>query len=154
MARFAPALPLIGGGVTRFQPVFAGDVAEAIVTLINKGRQPSRVFELGGPDVLTFRELLEYVLSTVQRKRPLISIPFGAAGTLGRVLGILPKPALTADQVALLRSDNVVSEEAEAEGRSLKGLGVAANSFRTVVPTYLYRFRAAGQFTAPSSMPE
>ncbi len=154
MARFAPALPLIGGGVTKFQPVFVGDVADAIATLIDRGPQTSRIYELGGTEIISFRDLLTYVLATVQRKRLLVPLPWPVARAVASVLGLLPKPLLTSDQVELLKSDNVVSAAADSEGRNLAGLGVRPNSFRTVVPTYLYRYRAAGQFTAPSGMPE
>jgi uncharacterized protein YbjT (DUF2867 family) len=154
MARFSPALPLIGGGATTFQPVFVGDVAEAMATLIDRGAAPSRVYELGGDEKISFRGILEYILEVTQRKRLLLPLPWPVAKTIANIMGFLPKAPLTADQVALLRSDNVVSDAAVTEERTLEGLGVRPNSFRTVVPGYLYRYRAAGQFTAPSGMPE
>ncbi len=154
MARFSPALPLIGGGTTKFQPVFVGDVAEAIATLIDRSAAPSRIYELGGPETITFRKLLEYVLDVAQRKRLLLPLPWPFAKVVAGIAGLLPKPPLTSDQVELLKTDNVVSSTANVERRTLDGLGVKPNSFRTVVPSYLYRYRAAGQFTAPSGMPE
>ncbi len=146
MARFSPALPLIGGQ-TKFQPVFVGDVAEAIATLIDSGVADAKTYELGGPAVKSFKELLNYVLEVTMRSRVLLPLPFPLASLMGSIAGILPKPALTSDQVELLKHDNVVSAIAEIEGRTLKGLGIAARSIESVVPSYLYRYRKAGQFT-------
>ena len=154
MARFAPALPLIGGGETKFQPVFVGDVAEAISRLIDRGVADGKAYELGGPEVTSFKSLLEYVLATVQRKRLLVPLPWPVATAMGAILGLLPKPLLTRDQVELLKTDNVVSASAVDSGRSFAGLGIAPRSFESVVPGYLYRFRKAGQFTSPSGIPE
>lgn len=146
LARILPALPLIGGGATRFQPVFAGDVGEAAALALEGRATPGAVYELGGPEVKTFREILEYILKETNRRRPLIPIPFPLAEIQGRILGLLPNPLLTLDQVLMLKSDNVVSEAAWAEGRTLEGLGIAPDSIEAVVPSYLYRFRPAGQF--------
>jgi uncharacterized protein YbjT (DUF2867 family) len=107
---------------------------------------PGAVYELGGPDVKSFREILEFILAATNRSRPLVSIPFPLAELQGRILGLLPKPPLTRDQVLLLKSDNVVSEAATREGRTLEGLGITPDSIEAVVPSYLYRFRPAGQF--------
>ncbi|MDE2384139.1 MAG: complex I NDUFA9 subunit family protein [Alphaproteobacteria bacterium] len=150
MARFSPALPLIGGD-TRFQPVFVGDVAEAAATLVDRGVADGKTYELGGPEVKTFREILQFVLATTCRKRLLLPIPFGAAKLLATVLGVLPKAPITADQVEVLKSDNVVSAKAQAEGRTLQAFGIAPRSYEAVVPSYLYRYRKAGQFTAPNA---
>jgi NADH dehydrogenase len=153
LARIAPALPLVGGGHTRFQPVFAGDVAAAIVAAIDRPQTGGSIYELGGLEVMTFKALMEFVLATIERRRLLVPIPFGLARTmayvlqLSSVLGVAPM--LTQDQVELLRGDNVVSAEAEAAGRTLAGLGVEPVSFRAVVPTYLWRFRKSGQFKTP-----
>ena len=146
MARLSPALPLIGGQ-TKFQPVFVGDVAEAIVTLIDRGVADGKTYELGGPEVKSFKALLNYVLEVTMRSRVLLPLPFPIASLIGTIAGILPNPALTSDQVELLKHDNVVSPAAEAEGRTLKGLGIAPHSIESVVPSYLYRYRKAGQFT-------
>ncbi|MDE2445225.1 MAG: complex I NDUFA9 subunit family protein [Alphaproteobacteria bacterium] len=154
MARFSPVLPLIGGGETKFQPVFVGDVAEAIATLVDRGVADGKVYELGGPEVMSFKQILQYVLETVQRKRLLLPIPFGVASLMGIIAGLLPNPALTADQVELLKSDNLVDAKAQTEGRTLAGLGIAARSVETIVPSYLYRFRKAGQFSLPNVKPE
>ena len=146
MTRFSPALPLIGGE-TKMQPVFVGDVAEAIATLIDRGVADGTTYELGGPEVKSFKELLNYVLEVTMRKRILLPLPFPVASLMGTIAGLLPNPALTSDQVELLRHDNVVSAAADTEGRTLKGLGITARSIEAVVPSYLYRYRKAGQFT-------
>ena len=154
MARFSPFLPLIGGGETRFQPVFAGDVAEAVACLVDRGEANGQTYELGGPETLSFRQLMQFTLDTIGRKRALLTLPWGAAKLQAAVLGLLPNPPLTSDQVELLRTDNVVSEAARSEGRTLEGLGVTPRGIEGIVPGYLYRYRKAGQFTAPKGMPE
>jgi len=154
LARFAPALPLIGGGATKFAPVFVGDVAEAVARLVDRGEADGKTYELGGPEVLTFKQLMQFTLNTIERRRLLIPVPWSVARLQGLVLGLLPKPLLTADQVELLKSDNVVSEAAQREKRTLDGLGIAAQGIEGIVPGYLYRFRKAGQFTAPRGIPE
>jgi uncharacterized protein YbjT (DUF2867 family) len=152
MARFSPALPLIGGGTTRFQPVYCGDVAEAFARLIDAGIASGTTFELGGPEILTFKQLLEFTLATVGRKRLLIPMPWTLAKMKASVLGLLPKPLLTLDQVELLKHDNVVSEDAKREGRTLEGLGITPRSIESIVPSYLFRYRKAGQFTSPGNL--
>jgi uncharacterized protein YbjT (DUF2867 family) len=154
MTRFSPMLPLFGGGATRIQPVFVGDVAEAMATLIDRGEASGKTYELGGPVIATLRELMQFTLDTVQRRRLLLPIPWGIAHILGSFAGLLPKPPITADQVELLKTDNVVSAAAVAEGRDLRGLGITPRSFEAIVPTYLFRFRKEGQFTVPSGTPK
>jgi NADH dehydrogenase len=152
LARVFPAFPLFGGGHTRFQPVFAGDVARAIADAV-EGKVPGgKVYELGGPEVKTFRECLELMLATIERRRLLIPVPWGIAAAMGQVLQYLPNPLLTRDQVRQLKIDNVVSEEARGERRTLKGLGINATSLEAVLPSYLYRFRARGQFERHSTV--
>jgi uncharacterized protein YbjT (DUF2867 family) len=146
LARMSPALPLIGGGHTLFQPVFAGDVADAVAKAVAGEAKPGEIYELGGPIVFTFRALMEYVLATIERRRVLVPLPFGLAKLQAAFLELLPKPLLTRDQVELLRYDNVVSEAAHREGRTLEGLGVVPRSAEAIVPSYLWRFRKAGQF--------
>ncbi|HKD31595.1 MAG TPA: complex I NDUFA9 subunit family protein [Xanthobacteraceae bacterium] len=154
IARLSPALPLVGGGHTRFQPAFAGDVAEAIAKAVEGAARPGAIYELGGPDVFTFRELMEFVLATIERRRLLVPLPFGIAKLQAAVfemasklpLRFLSKPLLTRDQVELLRYDNVVSDAARDDGRTLDGLGISPQSVAAIVPTYLWRFRKAGQF--------
>jgi uncharacterized protein YbjT (DUF2867 family) len=154
MARFAPALPLIGGGKTMFQPVFVGDIAEAVGVLLDRGLADGKTYELGGPEKQSFKQILQFILATVQRKRLLLPVPFGIASLLGAVAGLLPKPALTMDQVESLKTDNVVSDKATKEGRTLQGLGITPRDAASIVPSYLYRFRKAGQFTIVSGAPE
>ena len=146
MAQLSPVLPLIGGGGTKFQPVYVGNVAEAVAVAIDGGAKPGAIYELGGPEVATFRQCLERMLEETGRKRVLVPVPFGVAKLMGKVMGLLPKPLLTADQVRMLQTDTIVSEAAEADGRTLAGLGVAATAMDVILPTYLVRFREHGQF--------
>lgn len=146
MARMLPALPLVGGGETKFQPVFAGDVAEAIAQIVEGKAKPGTIFEIGGAEVLTFKEILEYVLKVTERRRLLVPVPFALAKLKAAFLQLMPKPLLTPDQVELLKSDNVVSAQAKAEGRTLAAFGVEPTAIESIVPTYLWRFRKTGQF--------
>jgi len=155
LARMLPVLPLIGGGETKFQPVFVGDVAEAVARAVDGAVAGGKVYELGGPEVKSFRELMAYVCQVIGRKRALASLPFPVARIQARVFealdtltfGLLPDELkLTRDQVTLLESDNIVSDAAAAEGRTLEGLGITPTSIEAVVPSYLWRFRKTGQF--------
>jgi NADH dehydrogenase len=146
LARFSPALPLIGGGLTRFQPAFVGDVATAVANAVDGKARPGIVYELGGPDVRTFKELMQFVLATIERKRLLVPLPFFLAKLQATFLQYLPTPLLTPDQVELLRTDNVVSQSAESDGRTLRGLGIEPEPIEAIVPSYLWRFRKTGQF--------
>jgi len=154
LSRLAPALPLIGGGQTKFTPLFVGDLAEAIARLIDRGEASGQTYELGGPEVFTFKQLMEFTLETIGRKRLLVPVPWPIAKVMGTVMGLLPFAPLTADQVELLKTDNVVSEAAGREGRDLAGLGITGHSIQGIVPSYLYRYRKAGQFTVPKGIPE
>jgi uncharacterized protein YbjT (DUF2867 family) len=154
LSRLAPALPLIGGGHTKFTPLFAGDLAEAIATLVDRGDASGQTLELGGPEVFTFKQLMEFTLATIGRKRLLVPVPWIIAKIMGTVMGYLPGAPLTADQVKLLKTDNVVSEAATREGRDLASLGITAQGIQGIVPSYLYSYRKAGQFTAPKGIPE
>jgi uncharacterized protein YbjT (DUF2867 family) len=145
MARMSPALPLIGGGRTRFQPVFVGDVARAIALAVS-GEAKAGAYELGGPEVMTFREILEYVLNETDRDRILLNLPFGVAKAQAKILQLLPNAPLTVDQVTMLETDNVVSQDARDAGRTLSGLGIEPTSVSAIVPSYLWRFRRTGQF--------
>lgn len=146
MARFAPALPLIGGGQTKMQPVYVGDVAQAALAALEGRARPGTTYELGGPEVKSFKALLEYILAVTNRSRLPLNLPFGIAKFLGSILECLPGKLLTVDQVTMLEKDNVVSAPAKAEGRTLEGLGIDPTSIEAVVPTYLYAFRPQGQF--------
>jgi len=146
MARFSPALPLVGGGRTLFQPVFAGDVASAVVAAIEDRAQYGATYELGGPEVRSFKELMQFVLATIGRRRLLLPIPFALARLQASFLQLMPKPLLTPDQVKLLRSDVIVSEQAQREGHTIEALGIDPLAMAAVVPSYLWRFRRSGQF--------
>lgn len=146
LARFTPVLPLIGGGETKFQPVFVGDVADAAKAALNGLAKPGATYELGGPETRSFKALLEYILTVTGRKRMLVPLPFPIARMQASVLELLPGKLLTVDQVKLLETDNVVSAAAEAEGRTLAGLGIQPSTYEAIVPTYLYAFREHGQF--------
>lgn len=152
MARFSPALPLIGGGETKFQPVFVGDVAEAVAKAVDGEAQAGATYELGGPQVKSFRECLELMLEIIGRKRLLLPVPFGVARMAGRFLQHVPGAPLTVDQVRLLEHDNVVSAAAAAAGLTLDGLGLQADSMAAILPSYLWRFREHGQFDAHPSV--
>jgi NADH dehydrogenase len=150
LARMSPALPLPGGGHTRFQPVFAGDVGEAIATLVDQRAdgeaKAGAIYELGGPEVRTFKELMAFTLATIERHRLLVPVPFALLKLQAAILQFLPKPPITPDQVELFKSDNVVSAAAREQGRTLEGLGFVPESIGAIVPDYLWRFRKTGQF--------
>lgn len=137
MARISPALPLIGGGKTRFQPVYVGDVARAITTVLERDNALGRTFEIGGPKIYSFAELLRYMLDVIGRKRWLVDLPWGLAAIQARIMELLPVPPLTRDQLELLKSDNVVGENA----LTLDDLGIEAMPIEMVVPSYLARHR-------------
>jgi NADH dehydrogenase len=159
MARFAPALPLIGGGKTLFQPVYVGDVADALLRLVEDPATAGKTYELGGPRVLSFRALMELLLHEIGRRRLLLPMPFGLAslmafflelpsnlvGALPPLRGALPAPPLTQDQVQMLRRDSVVS----ADSLTLDDLGINPTPLEMVVPAYLARYRRGGRFVTP-----
>jgi uncharacterized protein YbjT (DUF2867 family) len=142
LARFLPALPLIGGGHTRFQPVYVGDVADAIVRCLDDPSTRGKTYELGGPSVYSFRQMLEIILRETGRKRLLIPLPFGIARLQALFLQFLPGKLLTPDQVTFLKTDNVVAPDA----LTLADLGIAPDSMEAILPTYLWRFRRKGQY--------
>lgn len=149
MARFTPALPLIGGGHTRLQPVYVGDVAEVHARAVDGTLKAGATYELGGPQQMTFRQCMEEMLEIIDRKRALVSIPWPLARLKASILGLLPNPLLTSDQVRQLERDNVVSEDALKRGHTLDGLGIAGRSIHAILPTYLWTYRPTGQFTQP-----
>lgn len=148
MARFSPFLPLIGGGHTKFQPVFVGDVAEAMARGIDGDLAPGKIYELGGPEIVSFRECLEIMMRITHRDRFLVSLPWFLAHNMARLTGWLPGAPLTVDQVKLLRQDNVVSQAALKSGRTLQGMGISPANMDSILPGYLVRFRPHGQFTS------
>src|SRR3979490_104461 len=135
LARVSPMLPLIGGGLTKLQPVYVGDVATAVADAVDGKAKLGATYELGGPEVLTMREIMEIILATIERRRMLISLPFGLAQLQALFLQFAPGPLkLTPDQVVLLRTDNVVSRAAKRAGMTLGGLGVGAGSLGAHAP--------------------
>ncbi|MDR7143675.1 complex I NDUFA9 subunit family protein [Rhizobium sp. BE258] len=149
MARFSPVLPVISGGKTKLQPVYVEDVAEAVARAADGKALPGKIYELGGPEVLSFRECLEIMLKVTARKNPLVSMPAGIASLIGSIASLIPfvSPPITPDQVRLLKYDNVVSAKAEKEERTLKGLGVTPTMATSVLPSYLVHYRPHGQYT-------
>ncbi len=152
MARFAPVLPLIGGGKTRFQPIYVDDVADAVCVALGDDKHNGRTYELGGPGIYTFKELLQMTLRVIGRKRMLAPIPFFVAnmmGTLGDFISFLPfvKAPITADQVKLLKQDNVAGISGEENIGVIEDLGIAPKTIEAILPTYLVRFRKYGQFS-------
>ncbi|MDR3373699.1 MAG: complex I NDUFA9 subunit family protein [Ancalomicrobiaceae bacterium] len=146
LATMVPVLPLIGGGKTKFQPVYVVDVAEAIAVAIEGGATPGATYELGGPRVMSLREIFEFVLAETERRRLLVPIPFALAKLKASFLQLLPNPLLTVDQVTLLKSDSVVSEEAKAAGLTLAGLGITPHAVEAIAPSYLWTYRSRGQY--------
>jgi len=147
LALIVPALPLIGGGHTRFQPVYVGDVADAIVAALDDAGTTGKTYELGGPRVYSFRELMELLLAEIGRQRLLVPLPFCVASIQALFLEMLPKPLLTRDQVTMLRRDNVVG----AQELGLADLGVKAMAVEAILPSYLDRFRRGGRFKNPKA---
>ena len=150
MARFAPALPLIGGGGTKFQPVYVDDVADAAMAALTDSKTAGRIYELGGPSVYTFKQVLQFILKTIGRRRLLVPVPFPAANALGlagEMSGAIPfvEPFLTRDQVEMLKIDNVVGAGGEGLG-VIVDLGVEPDTVESIVPGYLVRYRKGGQF--------
>jgi uncharacterized protein YbjT (DUF2867 family) len=145
MALISPALPLLGGGATRFQPVFVGDVGKALARVVTSHEAAGQTYELGGPADFSFRRLMELMLAEIERRRLLLPVPWFAAdllGGLGDLAAMAIAPPITSDQVKLLRADNVVS----GQYPGLEALGIAATTLEAVLPTYLYRYRKGGQY--------
>lgn len=145
VARLFPIMPVIGGK-SRMQPVYVGDVADFVAKAADGDIKPGRSYELGGPEVLTQRQLLELVLAETARSRPLLPLPAGIASLLATPMSMLPNPLLTPDQVILLGQDNVVSEAAAKDKRTLVAAGIAPTPLGAILPNYMWRFRKNGQF--------
>jgi uncharacterized protein YbjT (DUF2867 family) len=157
LARYMPALPLFGGGDVKMQPAYVGDVAEAAAQAIEGRARPGLTYELGGPEIMSLREIVAFVCQATDRRRALVPLPFGVARLMAGgteiasalSLGLFPKALTTTrDQVELLRHDNLVSPGARADGRDFHGLGVLAQGVEAIAPAYLYRFRKTGQFAS------
>ncbi len=142
LAMLSPVMPLIGGGENRVQPVYVGDVADAVLRCLDDPATAGRTYELGGPKVYTFRALMELLLAEIRRKRLLITLPFALASLQARLMSLLPAPPLTVDQVEMLKSDNIVS----SGELSLATLGIAPVAVEAILPTYLDRFRRGGWY--------
>jgi len=152
MTRFSAALPLFGGGKTRFQPVYVGDIAEMIARAVDGTVPAGKVYELGGAEVLSFRQVLEETLRVIRRRRPLIYVPFWLGQLMGGVFGLIGKiPMLptvaTGAQIKMLKYDSIVSEKAMKEGRTLQGVGITPHAIDALLASYLWRFRVHGQFS-------
>ena len=141
-ARIFPALPLIGGGKTKFAPIYCVDVGKAIVKALELKNTEPKIYELGGPENYSFRELIEILLGEIKKKRFLVNIPFNIAKFQSYFLQMLPNPILTMDQVELLKYDNILS----GEYPTLKDLGIQGKTIHSILPEYIYRFRTYGQF--------
>ena len=142
IAQFSPMLPLIGGGKTKFAPIYVGDVAKAIVRALEINNSESEIYELGGPKEYSFKELMKILLTEIKKKRFLVSIPWGLARFQSYFLQMLPNPLLTPDQVELLKHSNVVT----GNYPTLKDLGITGTEIQNILPKYIYRFRSGGQF--------
>lgn len=136
MVQLSPFLPLIDGGETRFQPVYVDDVAQAVMHGLKDKTTKGQIFELGGPDIYTFRELLEYLLNVLHRRRLLVTLPANIAQVQARFMEYLPKPPLTRDQIKLLAEDNVVS----AGAKTFADLGIEPTPLEVIVPNYVQRY--------------
>ena len=142
IAQFSPALPLIGGGKTKFSPIYVGDVAQAIVKSLRLNNLEPQIYELGGPENYSFKELMEILLKEIKKTRFLIPIPWGVAKFQSYFLQMFPNPLLTPDQVELLKYPNIIS----GDHPTLKDLGITGTAIQNILPKYIYRFRAGGQF--------
>ena len=146
--RFAkPVFPLFGGGKTKFQPVFVGDVADAVANAAADAATRGRTYELGGPAVYSLKELLTYISATIERKRTLMPIPFFMLDLFSALFGWLPFSPVTRDQARLLRKDNIVKVGPDAAlVGTIADLSVQPTAIEAIVPTYLYAYRATGQY--------
>ena len=142
IAQFSPVLPLIGGGKTKFAPIYVKDIAKTIVKTLELNNSKPEIYELGGPENYSFKELMEILLTEIKKKRFLISIPFGLAKFNSYFLQMMPNPLLTPDQVEILKHNNIVS----GDYPTLKDLGIAGTAIQSILPKYIYRFRTGGQF--------
>ena len=144
MAMLAPALPVIGGGKNLMQPVYVGDVSDAVITSLSDAASDDQIYELGGPRIYSFRELMSLTCEAIGRKRALVSVPFALMHIPASVMQLLPNPPVTRDQLYLLEQDNIVGNRA----KTLADLGLSAQSVEAHVFDYLAHLRAGGRFAA------
>ena len=142
LSQFLPFLPLIGGGQTKFQPIYVGDVAKAIATILETEEIDNKIYELGGAEIFTFQQLMNILLKEIQKRRFLIPIPFSIAKFMARILQLFPKPLITTDQIEMLKEDNVVSNNYG----TLLDLNIEPATIESILPHYIYRFRKGGEF--------
>ena len=142
LTQFSPILPIIGGGKTKFSPIYVGDIAKAIIEVLKINHSEQKIYELGGPENYTFKQLMEILLKEIKKKRLLIPIPFNVAKFQSYFLQMMPNPLLTSDQVEMLKYNNIVS----GEHPTLQDLGISGKSIESILPKYIYRFRTGGQF--------
>ena len=142
LSQFLPFLPMIGGGQTKFQPIYVGDVAKAIATILEAEEIDNKIYELGGAEIFTFQQLMNILLKEIQKRRFLIPIPFSIAKFMARILQLFPKPLITTDQIEMLKEDNVVSNNYG----TLRDLNIEPTTIESILPHYIYRFRKGGEF--------
>ena len=142
LSQFLPFLPLIGGGQTKFQPIYVGDVAKAIATILETEEIDNKIYELGGAEIFTFQQLMNILLKEIQKRRFLIPIPFSIAKFMARILQLFPKPLITTDQIEMLKEDNIVSNNYG----TLLDLNIEPTTIESILPHYIYRFRKGGEF--------
>ena len=142
MSQLLPFLPLIGGGHTRFQPIYVGDVAEAIVTVLENEKIGNKIYELGGGEIFTFEQLMNILLKEIKKNRFLLPIPFSFAKLMASILQVLPKPLITLDQIEMLKVDNVVTNQFA----TLSDINIKPTTIESILPNYIYRFRKGGEF--------
>jgi len=142
LSQFLPFLPLIGGGQTKFQPIYVGDVAKAIATILETEEIDNKIYELGGAEIFTFQQLMNILLKEIQKRRFLIPIPFSIAKFMARILQLFPKPLITTDQIEMLKEDNIVSNNYG----TLRDLNIEPTTIESILPHYIYRFRKGGEF--------
>ncbi|EJF91163.1 complex I NDUFA9 subunit family protein [Bartonella tamiae] len=151
ISRFSWMIPMFGGGKTKLQPVYVGDIAEFVIQSLEDKVKEGQIYELGGKEVITFRHAVEEMLKVILRKKVLLSVPFSVGTLIGGIFGLIGKlpllpTVLTAQQVKMLKYDSIVSEEAQRDGRTLEGVGITPKAMEAVLPSYLWRFRPHGQF--------
>ncbi|EJF89538.1 hypothetical protein ME1_00308 [Bartonella vinsonii subsp. arupensis OK-94-513] len=151
-SRFLPIMPLFGGGQSKLQPVYVGDIAEFVVRALEGQVISGKSYDLGGPQTVTFQNVLENILKIVHRKKTILSMPLSAGLLIGGILGTIGKlpllpTFLTAHQIRFLQVDNIVSQEAIENGYTLEGAGISPKTMAALLPSYLWRFRPQGQFS-------